>query len=92
MRVKRRSALLVSLLGIVLTTIFAGSAHAGGSLGVGVRIEQELYKPRAPVSKAFKPCFKTDPATGTFIMGLCSETETPTRLPASSPSPNPKQK
>src|SRR4051794_5064692 len=82
--VKKLAALLagVTLIGVIL----GGEAWARG-LSVGLRVQQDNYKPLIPVTRNFRTCFHVD-ANGTQVLGICTGSEAD-RMPASSPSATP---
>jgi hypothetical protein len=74
----------------ILGSLAASPAWAKG-LSAGIRIQQELFKPRAPSQRKLYTCFKADP-NGVFVMGVCAQESTDeelNRAPAMAAPPPP---
>lgn len=62
-----RHEFLCAILLLISSPAFAGI------LGLGSRVERELFKPLVPSARSFKTCLKVDPRSGTLIMSICTE-------------------
>ena len=81
-RLRAMAGSLAVVCAVVAAVAIPTTSHAR-SLSLSVQVKKDFYTPLVPVTKNFRTCFKVDPATGTQVLGLCTdEGAAPARAPA----------